>query len=811
MHKVIQDFRYALRRLRKSPGFAAVAVITLAVGIGANTAMFSVMHAVLLKPLAIKDPSRVMFVQERMRDNEGGLSVGNFSDMRRQSSTFDSLGASANAGFNLTAIREEPERVGGEIVTASYFTTLGVQPVAGRVFTGEEDQPGNSQVVVLSERRWQKQFHAEKSAIGRTLHINGQPYTILGVMPRTFDPLLQDSELWVPAAFTAQQIANHDLHYLSVVGRLKPGVSLAAAQSELHLISQRLAQQFPMDDKEVSLRAIPLTTALLGDQKLTMGLLLAAVGFLLLIACANIANLQLSRSQARKKEMAVRAALGASAGRIVTQLLVESVVLATASGALGILLAYGGVAWIVAKGPSEVPRLNQSSVNATALVFTAAVTLLASFLFGLAPALRSASPRLVDAIKAGAGTSSGSRDRVQSILVVGEIALALMLMAGAGLLIRSALAVLREDPGFEASNLIVGHVALPDAGYHDPTLARQTFEHIVEAGAALPGVQSAAVVSRAPLAGGWSGNGLIAEGRPIDPTSRVMAISQFVSPGYLGTARIPLKTGRDFTPQDTRDKPKITLINETLARTMWPGQNPIGKRFACCEDGPGGRTDPVWHEVVGVVGDVRAQSLDRDIPPEFYLPIAQMPPGAWDWLGRTMDVVVRTRGNAFPVNELRSTVASIAPGVPIDQLSTMQQKIGESLAESHFDTFLLSTFAGIALLLSSVGTYGVLSHFFGQRTRDLGLRMALGATQTQIAREVLVWGLRLITAGIILGVAAALACAHLLSSMLYGVRSTDTLAFVLASVVLASVALFACCMPARRAMKVDPMVALRYE
>ncbi len=469
------------------------------------------------------------------------------------------------------------------------------------------------------------------------------------------------------------------------------------------------------------------------------------------------------------------------------------------------------MAWIAAKGPAEVPRLNQSTVNATALAFTAAVTLLSSFLFGLAPALRSASPRLVDAIKAGGGTSSGSRDRVQSLLVVGEIALALMLMAGAGLLIRSALAVLHEDPGFEATNLVVGRVGLPDVGYRDPTVARQTFEHIIEAAAALPGVQSAAVVSRAPLAGGWSGNGLIAEGRPIDPSSRVMAVSQFVSPGYLTTARVPLKAGRDFTPQDTRDKPLVTLVSETLARTMWPGQNPIGKRFACCEDGPGGKTDPSWHQVVGVVGDVRAESLDRDISPEFYLPLAQMPPSAWDWMGRTMDVVLRTRGNAFPANELRSTVASIAPGVPVDQLSTMQQKISESLEEAHFDTFLLAMFAGIALLLSSVGIYGVLSHFFGQRTRDLGLRMALGATRGQIARQVLAWGLRLIACGIVLGVVSALACAHLLSSMLYGVRSTDVVAFVVASIVLASVALLACCMPARRAMKVDPMVALRYE
>src|SRR5215471_7402049 len=386
-----------------------------------------------------------------------------------------------------------------------------------------------------------------------------------------------------------------------------------------------------------------------------------------------------------------------------------------------------------------------------------------------------------------------------------------MLMTGAGLLIRSALLVLHQDVGFDTSNLVVGHVGLPEAGYHDPTVARHIFEHIVEGAAAMPGVQSAAVVSRAPLAGGWTGNGLIAEGRPLDPTSRVMSLLQIVSPNYLSTAHVPLKQGRDFTAQDTRDRTLVAMVSETLARTMWPGENPIGKRFACCEEGPKGRMDPVWHEVVGVVGDVRIRGLDQDVQPEFYLPLSQMPPSAWDWMGRTMDLVVRTRANVLPAQELRTTVASVAPGVPIYQLSTMRQKIAEGLQESHFDTFLLALFAGTALLLSSVGIYGVLSHVFGQRTRDIGLRMALGATRTNIASEVLGLGLRLIMIGIAIGVAGAWACAHLLSSLLYGVRPTDAIAFVGAAVVLASVALLASCIPARRAMVVEPMIALRYE
>ena len=811
MQILLQNFRYALRQLRKKPGFTAIAVITLALGIGANTAMFSVIRAVLLKPLAMQEPSRVIYIQEQWRDVFPGLSVGNFADLQQQSTSFASLSASNNASFNL-ATREAPERVEGEIATANYFATFGIQPLAGRVFTTDEDKPGHSQVVVISERLWRARFHADPAIIGQALRINGLFYTVIGVIPKRFDPLLENSDLWVPAAYTPQQLADHDDHYLSVIGRLKPGVKLDVAQSELNVIAQRLQQQYPIDDKDRGFRLTPLSTALLGDQQLTLQMLLASVGFLLLIACANIANLQLARAQTRKKEIAVRAALGASPKRIVSQVLTENVVLGIFSGGVGVLLAYGAVAWIVAKGPSQVPRLDQSSVDGIALAFACVVTLLSSFLSGLAPALRSASPRLSEAFKQGIGTSSGSRDRVQSILVVGEIALALTLMTGAGLLIRSALLVWHLNPGFDTANLVVGRVGLPDAAYHDPTIARQTFERMIEASAALPGVQSAAVVSRAPLAGGGSSNGLIAEGKALDPSNLVNAQLQIVSASYLSTARVPLKAGRDFTAQDTRDKTLVTIVNETLARTMWPGENPIGKRFACCEDnGPKKRMNPVWHEIVGVVGDVRAQGLDRQVQPEFYLPLAQIPPNAWDWVGRTMDLVMRTRGGSFPANDLRTTVALIAPGVPIYQLSTVQQKIEGTLEESHFDTFLLAMFAGIALSLCSVGIYGVLSHVSAQRTREIGLRMALGATRGQIARHVLGYGLQLTAIGIVLGITCAFACAHLVSSLLYGVRSTDAITFGVASLVLASVGLMASYIPARRAMRVDPIVALRYE
>ncbi len=810
MEKLWQDLRYGGRMLTKAPGFTVIAVLTLAIGIGANTAIFSVVNAVLLKPLAMQEPSRVVYVQEQWRDIFPDLSVGNFVDLRSQSTSFVNLCASNNASFNL-ATEDSPERIAGEIATADYFATFGVRPIAGRVFTSDEDKLGSAKVVVISERLWRNRLHADSSIVGQALHLNGLSYTVVGVMPRTFDPLLENSDVWIPAAYSPQQLADHDDHYLSVAGRLKPGVSLAQAQSEASVIALRLQQRYPIDDKDRGFRLEPLTTALLGDQRSVMQMMLAAVAFVLLIACANIANLQLARSRTRKKEMAVRAALGASPRRIVRQLLAESVVLGLASGVVGVLLAFWGVAWIVANGPAGVPRLDLAHVDAATLAFACGVALLSSFLFGLAPALRSASTRLSDAFKEGVGTTSGSRDRVRSVLVVAEIALALMLMAGAGLLIRSALVVSHLNPGFDAANLVVGRVGLPDVTYADPRVARQTFERMIASSAALPGVQSAATVSRAPLAGGGSSNGLLAEGEALDVSNLINAQLQIVSPSYLSTVRVPLKAGRGFTDQDTRDNTFVAVVNETLARTMWPGENPIGKRFACCEAGPKGRMDPVWHQVVGVVGDVRAQGLDRQVQPEFYIPMAQMPPSAWDWIGRTMDLVVRTRGGAFPANDLRTTVASIAPGVPIYGLSTMQQKIAGTLAESHFDTFLLAIFAAIALLLSSVGIYGVLSYVVAQSTRDIGIRMALGATPALVMRGVISYGLRLTAVGLALGLAGALGGARVLSSFLYGIRPTDPITLAAASLILAAVALTASYLPARRATRVDPMVALRYE
>ena len=806
LETLARDFAYAFRMLRKNPGFTAVAILTLALGIGANTAIFSVVNAVLFRPLAVKNPSRLVYVQERLHGTFPNVSVGNFIDVKQQNQSFQVLGASNEASFNL-ATPQAPERIEGEYATADYFGTFGVPPLAGRLFTAEDDMPSSERVVLISERLWRGRLNADRAIVGRQLHINGTPYTVVGILPNTFDPLLNTTDIWVPEAFTPRQLADHDDHYLNVVGRLKTAVSVAQAQSDLAAIALRLQQEYPLDDKERSFRVTPLATALLGDQRLALAMMLGAVGLLLLIVCANIGSLQLARAGTRRKEIAVRAALGASPRRIVRQLLVENIALGFVGGMAGVILAFAGVRWIVAYGPTNMPRLDQTNIDSTTLAFACAIALLASIACGVAPALRSASPRLLEAFNKG-GERITVRDRVRSVLVAGEVALALMLMVGAGLLVRSALLVAHISPGFDTSNLMSGRVGLPDSG---PALALHTFEQMIAAADALPGVQSAAAVSRAPLAGGGGSNGLIAEGKPFEPSNAVVAQLQIVFPGYFSTIRIPLKAGRDFVLSDTRNTTLVATVSETLARTMWPGENPIGKRFACCEAGPKGRTDAVWHEVVGLAADVRAWGLDREVRPEFYIPAAQMPASAWDWIGRTMDLVVRTEGQTIPTSELQTVVASVAPGVPIYEVSTMRQKISGTLQQPRFETFLLSIFAAVALLLSSVGIYGVISYTVTQHTREIGIRMALGASQARVMRDVLGYGLRLTGVGLTIGLVGALAGTRALSSLLFGVRPTDAITFAVVSSVLIAVAVLASYLPARRAMSVDPMVALRQD
>ena len=812
MHSLVQDLRYGWRLLRKTPVFTAVAVLTLAIGIGANTAIFSIVDTVLLRPLNMVNPSRVMLLQESWKGQTGfEMSVGNFEDMRRETSgVFENLSASNSASFNL-ATESAPERVDGEQATASYFATFGVQPILGRVFTANEDQPGRGHVAVLSEQLWRSHFNSDPNLPGHTIRVNGIPYVVLGVMPKSFDPTLSNTQLWVPEAFSPAQLIEHDNHYLNTFGRLKAEVSPAAARAALNVFGERQQRLFPIDDKERGFTATPLTEALLGDQRLTLFTMLAAVGLVLLIACANIANLQLARARARTREIAARLSLGASPRRIIRQFLVENILLGGAGAIGGVLLASAGLPVLVANAPAGVPRIGDAHVDGMALLFAAAAAVFSGLLFGIAPALRAASVRLSEALNMSSGRTSAGRDRVRSTLVVAQVALAVVLLIGAGLLIRSALLVAHVDPGFDTSNLMVGRIGLPDPGYHDPQIARQTFEKIMQGVQALPGVQAVAMVSRAPMTFGGNSNGLIAEGKAFDPSNLVDAQMRAVSPGYLSVAHVPLREGREFTPTDTRQTVMVTMVNETLARTMWPGQDPIGKRFACCEAGPKGRLDPVWHEVVGVVSDVRAWGLDQKIRPEFYIPVAQMPAAAWDWIGRTMDVVVRTQGGPVPVSELQSAVAAVDRGVPIYSVSSMQEKISSRLQQSHFDTFLMALFAATALLLACIGVYGVLSYVVVQRTRDIGIRIALGASRENVLRQVLLQGMRLVGVGLLVGIFGALLSSRLIATLLFHVHATDAITYIVVSFLLAVVALLASYLPARHASRVDPMVALRYE
>jgi putative ABC transport system permease protein len=811
MRTFIQDFRYGIRILLKIPAFTLVAVLTLGLGIGANTAIFSIVNAVLLRPLDMIRPERVMLLQEVWQGRgSGGVSPGNFADIRAENESFSSVSASASAAFNL-ATDDAPERIDGEKVTAEYFHIFGIQPLMGRTFNETEDSPGRDAVAVISEGLWRTRFHQDPWIVGRSIHVNEVPLTVIGVMPQRFDPLLRKSQIWIPSAFSAKQLADHDDHYLNVLTRLKDGISQASAQAEMNVLATRQQQRYPLDDKDRSFTVTPLSENLLGNQRVTLFTVLAAVGFVLLIACANIANLQLARARGRQKEVAVRVALGATPQRIVRQLLAENFVLAAMSTILGIGIAAAGVRWLLVNAPAGVPRIDEARLDLPALLFACGIALLSSLIFGMVPAIRSAAVRLTETFNQAAARSMPGRDRVRSMLVVGEVALSLMLLAGAGLLVRSAVALSKVQPGFDTANLMVGRVGLPETGYHTPAAARQTFEALLSGVEALPGVESAAVVSRAPLMTGESSNGLLPEGKALDASNLIDGQLRVVSPEYPKTAGLPLRLGRSFTAQDTRATPFVVLVNETLARTMWPGENPIGKRFACCENGPKGRLDPVWHEIVGVVGDTRAWGLDREVRPEFYMPITQMPPSAWDWIGRTMDIVIRTKGTPIPVSELREVVSKIAPGVPMYRVATMEQRVSSQLQQSHFDSFLLTIFAATALLLAAIGIYGVLSYTAAQRTREIGIRMALGATQTNIARDVLSQGLLLTGLGAALGICGALAGARLIASMLYGVRPTDLATFLAVSFVLSAVALIASYLPARRASRVDPMVALRHE
>ena len=807
------DLRFGFRTLARQPGFAVVAIAMLALGIGATTSIFSVLNTVALRPLPLPNPAQVVLVSEAWGVRAGGdVSIGNYEDLSRGQHTFASLGAHYD-GNDILSGTDRPERLVGARVTASFFQVMGVAPLHGRAFGAEEDSPGQPRTVVLSHRLWERRFGADPTVIGRTVILNAIPHAVLGVMPREFDLLGKADELWTPAAFTPVQLAEHDDHFLSVYGRLKPGVTPEQAMADLAPTVARLRELFP--DANHSLSAVfvvPMLDGIVGEARGRIMVLFGAVSLVLLIGCVNVANLLLARGASRTRELAVRAALGAGRGRIVRQLFAENLVLAVGGAGLGIVLALVGVRLIVAAAPENVPRLDQLRLDWAGVGFAVTAALLSALVFGLLPAIRTARSDLFGALREGSrGASRRSHDWLKQGLVAAEVGLAMLLLVGAGLLIRTAINLGRIDPGFDPTGVLSARVSLPRIGYEDPGRVTSTFTRMAEDLGRRPGVVSAALVSQVPMGPGGGSNGLIPEGKALEGRNSIMSRLRIITPGYLGTMRIPIKQGRGFTPDDRRGRPLVMIVSETLARRAFPGQNPIGRRLACCESGDSTGAGP-WKEIVGVVGDVRSDGLASDVDNEFYLPIGQAPPEAWNWLQRTMTIAVRTAGEPAGATSLvAEVVRAVDPSVPIFLVATMDQRIGRSLAESRFNTQLLVVLGGLGLGLVVVGIYGVIAFFVARRTREIGIRAALGASRASIRGMVVRQGLVPVLAGVGLGTVASLAVMRLLAGQLRGVSATDPVTILVVAACLVAVATGAMLIPATTATRIDATVAMREE
>jgi putative ABC transport system permease protein len=808
-----QDVRYGFRVLSKSPGFTIVAVFVTALGIGANTAIFSVVNAVLLRPLPFKEPDRLVLVREHLPKLYGppvNLSGAEFLDYREGSNVFSQTAGFTDSKVNLTGAGE-PQRVQAARVSASFFPTLGVAPALGRNFSAEEDQPGRNDVVILSNALWRGQFGGDPSIVGQTVRMDGRPFTVVGVMPPSFefpyrDELMDaEAELWVPLALTDREKQGRaDSFDFRFVGRLKPGVTLAQAQADIGTIAARMRREHPdvySGNLEMTASVVPLKEKIVGRVRPLLLILFGAVGLVLLISCANVANLLLARAAARQKEIALRSVLGAGSLRLVRQLLTESLLLALLSGAFGLLIAVWAVALIVRFGPRDVPRLQDVGLDTTVLVFTLLASLLTGVLFGIAPAIHGARLNLSDALKQTAGRASGGREskRLRGLLVVFETAAAVVLLVSAGLLVNSFVRLMRVPPGFDPEGVIVARTALPATRYPKEEQNKAAYRQILARLAATPGVKSAGVATYLPLAGDW-GIGFRVEGAGEGEFHS--ADGTWVSNDYLGTMGIRLLKGRGFTDDDREDTPPVVIVNETLARTYFPGGEAVGKRVQW-----GGWPGAQWLTVVGVVNDVKVSALDAATQPMIYMPIFQIPRAR-------PNVIFVARTDSSPAAlaaSMREAITSVDRELPAYDIRTMNDVVSESVAQRRFSTVLLSVFGATALLLAAVGVFGVMSYTVTQRTQEIGIRMALGARGRDVLRMVVGQGMRLGLAGVAVGVVAALGLTRLLAGLLFGVRPSDPLTFAAAALVITAVALLACYVPARRATKVDPTVALRYE
>ena len=800
---MLNDLRIAIRQLIKNPGFTTVAVLTLALGIGANTAIFSIVNAVLLRPFPYQAPERLVIIEERVSGGNGfSPSYPNFVDWRAQNTALDSIAAvRGNESFNLTGAGE-PERLQGRLVSAEFFSTLGIKRLLGRDFLAEEDRPGAAPAVILSHGFWQRRFGADPDVLGKQLTLNNQSFTVVGVTPASFQFGLE-ADVTVPIGLSAERFANRGRDPgTGVVARLKPGVSQQQGETDLNLVAARLEQQYPKTNKGRRVLLTPLHEGIVGSVRQPLVILLGAVGLVLLIACANVANLLLVRSSARQKEMAVRVALGASRATLVRQLLTESVLLAALGAALGTLLAFWGVSFVASRLPEGIPRLQEAQVDTTALLFTLAVSLLTGLLFGLAPALQASRPSLTEGLKEGDRGSSGRRQRLRSVLVVGEIALTLTLLVGAGLLIQSFRRVLQVDPGFKAQNLLTMQVSVNNP---DGQQVANFFEQLQQNVRNLPGVTSVAVSNGIPF-GSTNFPTFLIEGRP-DTENKPSGLRYHVSPAYFQTMGIGLIKGRLFTVQDTPATPSVAIIDEVLARRFFPNEDALGHRLKASADAPG-------IEIVGIVRHAEPNSLDAQgpAPAQFYFSFNQIPAERLPGYVRRINLLTRTEVEPLGLaSAVRGQVAALNKDQAVFNVRTMEQTVAQSVAARRFSMLLLTVFAIVALGLASLGIYGLMSYAVAQRTREIGVRIALGAQMSDVLKLVVGQGMKLTLVGVVLGLVASVALTQLMKTLLFGVSATDPLTFIVIACLLTFVASLACWLPARRATKVDPMVALRYE
>jgi predicted permease len=801
-----QDLRFGARTLLKNPGFAAVAILTLALGTGATSAMFSFLYAVVLRPLPYHEPERLVSVVGHRNGRDMGVTAPDYLDWRANATSFEQLAATAGTTVNLTG-RGEPERVVAARGSGNYFDMLGIPPAYGRAFRWGDEPHAAPPVVVLGYGLWRRRFGADPGIVGQTIAIDGEPHTVLGIMPPELTLRATGAQLWLPLNLTPQELKATGSRFLSVIGRMRPGVTADQAQAELAVIAKGLEEVRPHSNTDVTARVRGLHERVVAQVQDPAFILLGAVGFVLLIACGNVANLLLARATGRQHEISVRAALGASRSRVARQLLTESALIGVVGGVVGLALAYWTAELFKGLLPQDIPRLQETRVDAVVLGFTLAISLAASLVFGVAPALEASRSSVQQALREESRSSGGvRRRRLSSTIVAAEIALALVLLVSAGLLLRSFVRLQHVDLGFNPANLLTVRMSLPEGRYGAAARVAAFYHELAERVGRQRGVTAAAVASHAPLAGGGFNISMSIEGRPQPaPDDDTMVFLRFVSPGFFPTLGVHITRGRDFTHDDRANAPAVAIVNQTAVRRYWPGDDPIGKRFRLDDDRGA-------VEIVGVAADVKHFGLAQSTEPEVFVPLAQATAMHWQWLERSMIVLARTNGDpAAAAGTIRQAVWTVDDQLPLYDVRSMEQLRAEATGGERIGLVIVGTFGAMALVLATIGVYGVMSFMVGGRSREIGIRLALGADPGDVLRMVLRHGARLTAAGVFIGLIAAFGLTRVIQTMLFETPPTDPVTFVTFGTVIALAAMLACFVPARRATRVDPVSALRSE